>query len=172
MHLIIAGMQVGVVAGTLALARMTRPDRNYHPLLVVIWTATAAIYGGSFVANLTGEGGRPSTVTRVVFSAVMLAAVLFALWFVRKRNTTPRFLGLSINGDIIVTPVEDLRQMATMVESWAAHGAMPAEVVERQRAALAEWEAKRAWARGLAAGARARRLARERDAERGGIPDD
>jgi hypothetical protein len=157
-----------VAGGATHCAALTRRDRNYWPMLRVLWAAIAFIYGGSGLSVLVSR--RLPTTANLVFVAVALAAVAYSVWFMRKRNRTPRFIRLDTAGDVILRSVEELDTAANLAESWAAHGAMPEARVASLRAALAEWDAKRAWAREMASQARARR--RARDAERGGIPDD
>lgn len=149
-----------IALGAVLCSRHTRPDRNYYPMQRVMWFVLAAIYGGSGTAALFGTTTRPTV--RVVFTLLMLGAVLYSLGFIHKRNRTPRFLALTLGGDIIVTPVAELERAALLVESWAHHGAMTEERALALEAALAEWRAKRAWAQGLARSARARREAKER----------
>src|SRR5689334_17742886 len=131
MGLLFAALQLAITLVTLACATATRPDRTYHPMVRVIWAVLAFIYGGSFVGNLTSHAGSPNPVTRLAFNAAMLGTVLYALWFMRRRNHTPRFLELNLGGDIIVTSVEDLDRAAMLTESWLHHGAMPDAAVRR-----------------------------------------
>jgi hypothetical protein len=158
-----------VAGGAIHAASLTRRDRNYWPMLRVMWAAIAFVYGGSAFNLLTvrAAGTPPSPVVRLAFSGVALAAIGYSVWFMRRRNRLARFVGLTVGGDIVVRSVAELEAAATLVESWAAHGAMPEARAARLEAALAEWRAKKAWARATATEARARRAAKER----GGIPD-
>lgn len=143
-------------------ARQTRPDRSYHPMLKVIWAVFGFIYFGSFLngvlGNATGDG--TPFVTRLAFNLVALTAVLYSAWFMRKRNKTPRFLGLNLNGDIVMTPIDDLEGATRLAESWARHGAMPAETVARLEASLREWHRMEEWRKGVLAEAKANRFKR------------
>lgn len=150
----------GVAGGAVHCAALTRRDRNYWPMLRVLWSVFAFIYGGSGIAVALNR--RDPGLRDLIFAGAALAAVGYSVWFMRKRNRLARFLGLTVAGDVVLRSVEELQAATTLAESWAAHGAMPPERVEALRAALAEWERKRAWSAGLAAAARARRAARER----------
>ena len=124
-------------------ARATRPDRNYWPMIRVMWSVLMAVYFGAFVNNVLGGRGGP--VVRLAFSAAMLGALLYALWFMRKRNRVARFVGLTLGGELLMRSVEELEAAAALTESYARHGAMPPELAARMEAALAEWRAKEAW---------------------------
>lgn len=154
---VFGALQLGIVLLTLACARTSRPDRNYWPMVRIIFAAIAAVNGGTFVGNLTSHGATPNPVARVVFNAAMLAAMLYALWFIRKRNATPRFIRLTLGGDFVVMTIEEIDQAVNIAESAAHHGTLTPERAASMRAALAEWERKRAWAAGLQQQVRARR---------------
>jgi hypothetical protein len=149
-----------VAGGATHCATLTRRDRNYWPMLRVLWAVLAFIYGGSGIAVAMNQ--RDPNLRDLIFASAALGAVGYSVWFMHRRNRLARFLGLTVGGDIVVRSVHELEAAATLTESWAQHGAMPAARAERLRAALAEWEAKRAWAAALAAEAKERRAAKER----------
>ena len=138
-----------VVAVLAALCdRHTRADRSYYPMQRVMWRTVAAVYMGSAVEALFDAP--PAPAVRAAFAAAMIAATAYSLWFIRRRNRLPRFLALSVGGEVIVRPVAELEAKADEVESWAAHGAMPPERAARLAAALDRWRAHEAWRATLA----------------------
>lgn len=149
-----------VAGGATHCAALTRRDRNYWPMLRVLWAVFAFIYGGSGLAVLLNQ--RPPGLRDAIFAGAALGAVGYSVWFMRRRNRTPRFLRLDAAGDVVLRSVEELDAAANLTESWAAHGAMTEARAASLRDALDEWERRRAWARDMAAQARARRAARER----------
>ena len=149
-----------VAGGATHCAALTRRDRNYWPMLRVLWAVFAFIYGGSGLAVLMNR--RDPNLRDLIFAAAALGAVGYSVWFMRRRNRLPRFLRLTVGGDILLRSVEELDAAANLTESWAAHGAMTPARAASLRAALAEWERRRAWSAGLARQARARRAAKER----------
>lgn len=144
MELVYAALQLGIVGLTLLCARASQPDRNYWPMVRVMFAAIAFIYGGSLTGNLTG--GQPHPATRVVFNVAMLLAVGYALWFIRKRNRTPRFIGLDLGGHLTMMTTEEIDHAAMVAESAAHHGVLPPARSATLGAALAEGERKRRWA--------------------------
>lgn len=160
MGLLFAALQLIITLVALACVKSTRADRTYHPMVLIVWIGFAFVYGGSFVGSLTNHTGAPNPVTRLVFNIVTLLVVCYALWFMRRRNRTARFLGLTLGGDLVVRSVEELEAAALLTESWVHHGAMPEERVAKLREALAGWDEKQAWKVGLQEQVRERRQRR------------
>lgn len=161
MDYIVAASFFAVAGGAVHCASLTRRDRNYWPMLRVLWACIAFVYGGSAFGTLVGAQRNPTT--RAFFAAAALFAVGYSVWFMHKRNRTPRFVRLTVGGEFHLIPLDELSRAAELVESWARHGAMPAERAASVAAALAEWRAYDAWRKGMA------RQARE--LREGGIPD-
>ena len=149
-HLITLVVTLIAIASTVA-ARLTRPDRNYWPMLRVIWAALGFVYSASAVAMLIAPD-RPAPAVRLGSSIAMLAAVGYAIWFMRRRNRTARYIHLTIEGHEVFRPIEELEAMASTMASWAAHGDMPAEIAARLVRALAERDRQARWREELAAG--------------------
>lgn len=166
--IILSAIQLAIALLAIACGRQTTATRNYHPMLRVLWTAIAFVFGGSAVN--TALGGTPHQTTRWVFAVAMFLAVGYSLWFIRKRNHTPRFVGITLAGELHLVPVADLERAATLTDSWAHHGAMPPETVARLEESLREWHRMEEWRAGLTAQVARRRA--ERDEPARGIPDD
>lgn len=154
MAYVLAGILLVSGAAALVCSRIARPDRNYWPLVRVIFAALAFVYCGSGVARLlqAWQGltlTAPATTTGLVFAATILGVLLYGVWFMRKRNRLARFLGLTIGGDIVLRSVEELDAAAVLTESWAFHGSLPPARAAGLRLALDEWERKRRWEAGL-----------------------
>lgn len=141
-----------LATGGLALlaCAIARPDRNYWPMVRVIFAALAFVYIGSGVSRLLMawrgvQPAAPATVLSLVFSAAILGALLYGVWFIRKRNRTARFIELDLAGAPSFTPIEDLERAALLTASWVNSGAAPAATVERLGRASAEWHRQARW---------------------------
>lgn len=150
---------LAVAVGSTVCARLSRPDRNYWPMMRVIWSAWGFAYAASAIGLVVNDG-QVAFPVRLAGSGAMLVAVVYAARYMARRNRTPRFIELDIAGDPVFVPLDQLEYAATIVESWANHGAMPTERADRLRAALAEAARKDEWKRGLAEAARRRRADR------------
>lgn len=138
---------LATAAASSVCARLTRYDRNYWPMLRVIFATFGFVYGGAAIAALMG--GQGSASTRVVFSSVVLLALLYAIWFMRKRNATPRYIWIDVDGTQRTVGMGEIERAATLVESAANHGHLPGARAARLELALVEWRRKEAWRRGL-----------------------
>lgn len=146
-----------LATGVLALvaSATSRPDRNYWPMLRTIFAALAFVYIGSGVSRLlaTWHGVRPAnpaTPLALVFSAAILAALAYGVWFMRRRNHTARFIRMDLDGSLTFLPVEDLERAASLTASWVHHGTAPRAVVVELQQASAEWHRKERWHRSIA----------------------
>lgn len=148
------------VAATAALcARLTRADRNYYPMQRVIWAALGFLGMGAGGTFLLGTSAAPTV--RLLFVGVLLAATLYSIWFMRRRNRTPRYIILNLGGHDVPLDAEHLRRQSEDVTSLVHHGAAPEAWVAGLEAACAEWRRKDRWKReGLPGQLRARRAAK------------
>lgn len=146
-----------LATGVLALvaSATSRPDRNYWPMLRTIFAALAFVYIGSGVARLlsTWRGApttTPATGLALIFSAAILAALAYGVWFMRRRNRTARFVRMDLGGGLTFMPVEDLERAASLTASWVHHGTAPRAVVVELQKASAEWHRKERWHESIA----------------------
>lgn len=158
-----------IAIGAVFCARLSRPDRNYYPMQRVMWFVLAAIYGGSATAGLFDAPTRPSV--RVVFTAMMLGAVYYSLWFIVRRNRIPRYLPLTMDGQTAPVTTTELWHDYERAISLTAHGDTPPQWVAQMEAALARWHEEQRHPQTLGQRMRARAQMRA-DTRRGGIPDD
>jgi hypothetical protein len=142
-------LYLAIALASTACARLTRENRNYWPMLRVIWMALGFVYFGSFANAVFGGGERPAPATRVVFGLVMLGAVAYSAWFMARRNKTPRFVALSVNGQPEVIGMDELMRATDMAVSMLQHGAMPAHRIPEIEAALAKWHTLDQWKRAM-----------------------
>jgi hypothetical protein len=154
--------QFAIAFGAVICSKSVRADRTYHPMLKVIFAALAFVFAGGGVNSLGRWTGQP--VTRAIFVLVMLLAVGYAAWFIRRRNITARFIRLLLNGEYVIMSVEELDHAASLAESWANHGTMTPARVASLEAALGNWHRKRA------AYDQTQRQIAERRARRGASP--
>lgn len=166
MTYLLAALLLVTGAAALAAAKLTRHDRNYWPMLRIIWAMLAFAYTGGGVARLLAarRGAAPAEASppllSLVFTGAILFALLYAIRFMARRNRTPRFLALSVGGEVVVLPVEELRQRAETTISWARHGAMDAATAAELRAALDRWAEFEDWRRRTLGEARTRHAAK------------
>lgn len=128
-------LAVAIVAALAA--RSTREDRNYYPMQKVIWFVIAFVYGGSATAAAFGAPTHP--LVRLVFTAAMLGAVSYSLWFIRRRNRTPRYLPLAIDGHIETVTQPELWHDYERAISLTYHGDALPDWVAQMEAAIAHW---------------------------------
>lgn len=147
-----------VAFGAYACARLTKPDRNYWPMIRVIWTALAVF------AQLAAVGaimGRVNTIGgRLVFAGILLAAILYSIYFMRRRNHIARYLPLDLGGQVIFVDEEHLRHQSENITSFVQHGTAPEEWVKGLEEACAEWRRMDRWKHDTAAQMRDRRAKR------------
>lgn len=138
-NLPLTALLFAVAISSSACARMTRPTRNYYPMQRVLWSVLGFVYGGGALSSLfRAEGGSP--VSRAVFTAAVLAATTYSVFFMRRRNRTPRFLPVGPTGAVEMVPVEDLRFEFDRMVSYLGHGAMPEAWVPELDRARARWQ--------------------------------
>jgi hypothetical protein len=145
-----------VAGGATHCAALTRRDRNYWPMLRVLWAVFAFIYGGSGLAVLMNR--RDPGLRDLIFAAAALGAVGYSVWFMKKRNRLPRFFQLDVAGTPTVVGLDEIERAANLVESAAHHGVLPESNVARLERALAAWHAHQR----ERLGARMKREAQER----------
>lgn len=126
-----------VAIGAALCARSTRHTRNYYPMQRVMWFALAMVYGGSATAATFGAPTNP--LVRAVFTGLMLAAVLYSLWFIRRRNRTPRYLPLALGGQVEMVAQPELWAAYERAISLTYHGDAPAAWVAQMEAAITHW---------------------------------
>lgn len=151
-----------VAASSTVCARLTRPDRNYYPMQRVIWAVLGFVYGGSALARVFQSPSLPPGRVALsgAFSLAVLAATTYSIVFMRRRNTTARFVPLDVAGNPVMVQVEDLRVAHTKTTSYLRHGAMPAAWVGEIDDARAKWQEIEDW-RGGVTGDVARRRAQK-----------
>lgn len=165
-------LAVGVVA--YLCARLTRPDRNYYPMQRVIWGALSFVGMGAGLSDgaallFGGEGS--TTIAKTVFAGALVAATTYAARFMRKRNTTPRYIALDIAGQELPVDEEHLRRQSENVTSVVHHGAAPEAWVTGLEEACAEWRRKQRWkTEGLPGQLRQRRAAKAAQQREEGRP--
>lgn len=143
MTIAFVAVATAITLGTMLCAALTRADRNYWPMLRVIWIALGFAFAGSG-ASAVVEGGQ-SWGTRLLFSGAILGAVIYAAAFMRRRNRVARYLPLTLAGQVEFVAEEDLRQCSEQVTSVVWHGAAPESWVLGLEEACAEWRRKRRW---------------------------
>ncbi len=160
-HLIVTLLLFAVAVTSTVCARMTRPDRNYYPMQRVLWSILGFIYGGgAFSALLGGTQRETPLAVRAAFTAIVLLGTAYPVYFMRRRNTTPRFVPLDLAGEPVMVAVDTLRQEFDRTASYLGHGAMPDEWVAELDAARKRWQVYADWRASLRADVRERRRQR------------
>lgn len=139
---------LGIAIFSTVCAKRTRPDRNYWPMQRVMWSVIGFVYYGALInIVLHGSGGLQM---RIIFSVVVLCAMIYSSWFMNKRNNTPRFIQLSIDGHEHFLALDELRIAATITTSFLRHGSMPKDWIPEIEEALQDWHNMDNWRQELA----------------------
>lgn len=165
LHATMTALLFAVAITSTVCARMTRPDRNYYPMQRVLWSILGFGYGGGALALLVnGEAHQSPVVVRVAGTAVVLGGTLYSIYFMKRRNLTPRFIPIDAAGQPRLLTLDDQRQAHQRTVSFLGHGAMPADWVAEIDAAREKWQGVEDFRmKHLPAQVRERREAKERE---------
>lgn len=159
LHLLIAGLLFAVAIGSSVCATLTRPDRNYYPMQRVLWTILGFVFGSAGIGALIGAQGTSPPLVRIASDLLVLLGILYGIRFMRRRNSTPRFIPLDIAGQPQMVELVQLRGEFERTTSYLRHGAMPADWVAELDEGRTRWQEFEDWRKELAADT-ARRKAR------------
>ena len=129
------------VCGTVGSALIS-PRRTYYPVLRVLLAFIAflgAYYGALRALEDTYHLMAHHPWTRVLGLLGMAAACAWALWFIHRRNSVPRYLPVNESGQAEMVPLERLRASVETTVSLLDHGDMPREWVPEVERGLARW---------------------------------